>query len=71
MEKSLLLKCKVLTDSGIQRQQVEMRNIKLYKAVEMRSKLDEKFDYKLDDIFFNYQSVYLADRRHIAATCIC
>ena len=37
----------------------------------MRSKLDEMTYYKLDVILFNYQSVYLADRRHIAATCVC
>ena len=72
MERTLLRKRKELIDSGIQRLQLEKRNLKMYKVVnEIQVGQNDGLHTKLDVLLFNCQSINLADRRHIVATCIC
>ena len=71
MGRTLLFKRQKLIDSGIQRQQLKVRNLKLYEdGKKIQVGRNYSLHTKLDVILFNCQSIYLADRRHIVATCI-
>ena len=69
VERTLLFKRKKLIDSGIQRQQLKIRNLKLFKDGDP-SWTEWLTTYQVRRYIIQLQRTYLADRRQIDATCI-